>query len=132
MLGQAGISVRRQRLDFGQRGRRHPPPGRKIVKLAFHTNVLGHDAATTKRLTPSHERATVYRCGVADRTQNMPRNWTFFAVLALIVAISAATWAPASAEVRAGSYSYEFAAQSRPRITCLLYTSDGADDLLCV
>jgi hypothetical protein len=47
----------------------------------------------------------------------MPRNWTFFAVLALIVAISAATWAPASAEVRAGSYSYEFAAQSRPRIT---------------
>ena len=47
----------------------------------------------------------------------MPKNWTFFAVLALIVAISAATWVPASAEVRAGSYSHEFAAQSRPRIT---------------
>jgi hypothetical protein len=43
----------------------------------------------------------------------MPRNWTFFAVLALIVAFSAATLLPAAAEVS----TRELAAQSRPRIT---------------
>ena len=43
----------------------------------------------------------------------MPKNWTFFAVLALIVAFSAATLLPAAAEVS----TRELAAQSRPRIT---------------
>ena len=30
-LRQAGIGLRRQRLDIGQRGRRHPPPGLRTV-----------------------------------------------------------------------------------------------------
>src|ERR1035437_2893194 len=113
MLRQPGMSVRRQRLDFGQRGRSHPPPGRKIVNLAFDTNVLGHEAATTKRLTARPERATVYRCDVADRTQNMPRNWTFFAVLALMFAVFT-QMSPVSAEFSASTQ--ELAAQSRPRL----------------
>ena len=48
----------------------------------------------------------------------MPRNWAFFAFLALLVAISAATLLPAAAEFSGASPStHELAAQSRPRIT---------------
>ena len=48
----------------------------------------------------------------------MPKNWTFFAVLTLIAAISAAMLLPAAAQSSGSSPSiHEFAAQSRPRIT---------------
>jgi hypothetical protein len=57
----------------------------------------------------------------------MPNNRSLFAFLAVVVAMSAGTLAPASAgsndkPARAlasdgGRYTYEFAAQSRPRIT---------------
>src|ERR1700690_3087099 len=113
MLGQAGISVRRQRLDFGQRGRRRPAPAQGIVELAFHTNVLGQVAATTKRLTAGYERASVYRCARRVRTQNMPTCWKFFAVLAVMFCLNAGMLLPAAAEVS----TRELAAQSRPRIT---------------
>ena len=57
----------------------------------------------------------------------MPNNRSFFALLAVLVAISAGSLAPASAGSNdrpdgalasdGGRYTYEFAAQSRPRIT---------------
>src|SRR6185437_7898950 len=59
MLGQAGVSRRRQGLDVGQRGRWCSAPDQRIVKFAFHTNVLGQYAAATKSLTARLEWATV-------------------------------------------------------------------------
>jgi hypothetical protein len=48
----------------------------------------------------------------------MPKNWTFFAVLAVMFGLIAGMLLPASAEVSGASpSSHELAAQSRPRIT---------------
>jgi hypothetical protein len=99
--------------------------------LAFHANVLGQPADITNRLTAALGWATVNHCGGTGRTENMPNNFNFFALLALMFAISAGMSVPTSAKflnrpsrvlasdksASDGSrYTDEFAAQSRPRI----------------